>query len=300
MKSEHSIPEMTFIVGAPRSGSALLLDFLTVPKKMGWIPGKLMANPGKLPLAARSNKQNWPLLGEFFLERRFAWKSVPEPAGGEAFWSHYLNGFTPPNSDPYLPGVEHVREADKEKAREAVEKICRYQNRHRFVAEYTGLPRIRFLRSVFPDAKFIQVLRDPRSVAYHMIKRAGDADLPLWKEREKWLELMPEELQSRFHGLPPTPLNFCGVLVRWYHDLYKQEMGELPESGRMEVAYSDLLSRPEKTLGKVMNFVDLPVNKRFKYYLKFHVIRESNHRTNRSLEKDEAADLARAVAALDA
>ncbi|MDF3130303.1 sulfotransferase [Kiritimatiellaeota bacterium B1221] len=295
MSNDNTMPEMLFVVGAPRSGSSVLLDFLTVPKTVAWIPQRLGEHPEKLSLARRANKLNWPLLGEFYLERRSVWKSVPEPANGESFWSHYMHGFTPHDAEPYIPGPEQVSSEDMEKMREIIREICYMQRRQRFVAEYNGFPRIRILKSVFPKAKFIQVLRDPRSVAYQMVKRAEGANLPLWKEREKWAALMPEVLQARLKNLPDTPLNFCGVLVRWYHELYKIEMDELHEMDKMEVAYSDLLSRPDKILGKVMKFADLPQNKRFKYYVKFHDIQQSNQRTNRNLNSTEAEQLAQAV-----
>ncbi len=295
MSNDDHLPEMYFVVGAPRSGSSVLLDFLTVPKTVAWIPQKLGENPEKLMLAKRANKLNWPLLGEFYLERRSVWKSVPEPANGEKFWTHYLNGFTPKDTEPYIPGPGQVEPADAEKLREAIKEICHLQRRHRFVAEYSGFPRIQLLRSIFPKAKFIQVLRDPRSVAYQMVKRADGANLPLWKEREKWTSLMPEVLQERMKALPETPLNFCGILVRWFHELYNTEMALLPETDRLEVAYSDLLSRPDKILTKVMQFADLPLNKRFKYYVKFHDIQQSNQRTNRNLNSTEAEQLAQAV-----
>ncbi|WFB35400.1 sulfotransferase [Kiritimatiellota bacterium B12222] len=297
--SKHDLPDMVFVVGAPRSGSRLLLDFLTVPKNVGWIPQKLADNPEKLSLAVRANKLNWPLLGEFYLERRSYWKSVPEPAVGEAFWEHYLHSFTPADHEPFVPAATQVDASEADRVVEAVKQICHVQRRNRFVAEYSGFPRIDYMRAIFPEAKFIQVIRDPRSVAYQMVKRADGANLKVWEAREQWKTLMPEALKKRMDDLPQSPLNFCGILVRWFHELYKEEMAKLPEGDALEVAYSDLLSRPEKVLTKVMSFVNLPQNTRFKYYVKFHDIQQSNQRTNRSLNADEADQLEQAVAALD-
>lgn len=296
--TQDNLPEMIFIAGAPRSGTQIPLDFLTAPKNVAWIPEKLGERPEKLSLARGANKLNWFLLGEFFLERRSVWKSVPEPARGAAFWEHYLPGFTPSDEDPYIPGPEHLQEAEVERAREAVKDICHIQRRQIFVAEYSGLPRIRLLRAVFPEAKFIQVLRDPRSVAYQMVKRDNGEDHTQWAEREKWAQLLPPVLQARLADLPFTPLNYCGVLVRWFHELYKAEMSELPETDRMEVAYTDLLSRPNPTLKKVLAFANVQQTKRFNYYLKFHDIQNSNQRTNRNLNSTETEELAIAVSGI--
>ncbi len=288
-------PNLIFIVGAPLSGTSILLDFLTVPKNVAWIPKKLAENPKSLRMAGRTGRQNWPLLGEFFLERRFAWKSVPEPASGTGFWEHYLPRFTPPDSEPYVPGRDTVTEVEKETLQRVVCDLCDRQRRGLLVAEHTGFPRIRLLREVFPEARFIQVIRDPRSVAYQMVKKTGGANHRLWEHRAKWKEAMPPALKQRLDELPDTPLNFCGVLVRWYHDLYTEETGELPADAFCEVAYSDMLSQPTPTLKKVMKFAGLEMNSRFKYYLKFHDIQQSNLRTNRNLNDTEAEELTLAV-----
>lgn len=288
-------PHLLFVVGAPRSGSTLLLDFLTVPKNVAWIPQKLARNPSCLRLAGRTGRQNWPLLGEFFLERRFAWKSVPKPATGSEFWEYYLPDFTPSDSEPALPGKSAVTDAQKETLQRVVCDICDRQRRSLLVAEYTGFPRIRLMREIFPEARFLQVIRDPRSVAYHMVKKMDGANHHLWEHRAKWKALMPPALQQRLSELPDTPLNFCGVLVRWYHDLYAEETGELPSEDFCEIAYSDLLSQPTPTLKKVMKFAGLEMDSRFKYYLKFHDVQQSNQRTNRNLSGTEAEELALAV-----
>jgi len=76
MKDE-SLPHIIFVCGTQHSGSNLLLDFLSVPKNAGWIPERLAEQPQRLSISRSVNRQNWPLLGEFFLERRKIWKSLP-------------------------------------------------------------------------------------------------------------------------------------------------------------------------------------------------------------------------------
>jgi hypothetical protein len=47
-----------------------------------------------------------------------------------------------------------------------VAEINRCQRKSRFITKYTGWSRIAFLRSIFPEAKFIHLVRDGRAVAY--------------------------------------------------------------------------------------------------------------------------------------
>lgn len=289
---------MYFVCGTPRSGIDLMLDFLSVPRNAGWIPEKLAAEPEHLSLASRVHFQNWFLLGEFFLERRQEWKRLPVPATDGRFLAHYLSGFHSDSEPPCIPGADQVTDAERERLQEVVVEIADRQRRNNLVMGYEGFPRVRMLRSIFPKAKFIHTIRDPRSVAYQMIRKSQKMDRSFLEERKKYISLMPRILQERLEALKETPIAFCGVYTRWMHDLYKQELSELPEEDHIEVAYSDLLAKPEKTLKKATAFCGYPHDKRFRYYVKFHDIQISNQRTNRNLSNEEAEQLTQAVAAV--
>jgi hypothetical protein len=292
-------PQTYFICGAPRSGTTVLLDFLTVTRETGWIPEKLSLEPEKLSHASKVRRQHWPLLGDFWLERRFAWKRVTSPAEDLGFWNHVLPGFEPDLTQPVNPDDLELSEEQLENARKALRSVCRRQGVTKFVGHYTGFPRVALLRKLFPDAKFIQMLRDPRSVAYHLVRRVEGGNHEKWNNRAAWKALMPENLQQRLESLEDTPLNFSGVLVRWYHELYSQAFAELPKEDWMEVAYADLLAFPEKTLKRVYKFADLKYTSRFAYYLKYHQIHQSNTRTSRNLDEVESEQLKQAVSSLD-
>ena len=107
---------------------------------------------------------------------------------------------------------------------------------------------------------------------------------------------MPDVLQDRLKELKMEPLSFCGVYVRWLHEQYKEELGEIPKSHRMEVAYSDILSRPMHPCNRALEFAGFPVDKRFSYYLKYHYIQVSNKRMQRKLNDEETELLAEAIA----
>jgi len=298
MKDE-ALPKLIFVCGTRYSGQELLLDFLSVPKNAGWIPERLAERPDRHSLARSIHRQDWFLLGEFFLERRNVWKSLPEPASDSRFLAHYLSHFEGTGEQPFVPGPEHVSPEEREALREAVKSISFWQRRNNLVIGYDGFPNIRMLRQIFPDARFMQTIRDPRSVAYSLIRKILKVDHSLLEQRKAYIPLMPEVLQQRLDDLPDTPISFCGVFTRWLHDLYKEEMKELPKEDQLEVAYSDLLSRPEVTLKKALKFAGYPYDKRFKYYLKFHDIQISNQRSNRNLSNDEAEQLKQAVAPIE-
>lgn len=289
--------QVLFVVGAPRSGSTLLLDFLTAHPQTSWICEDLDTHPGELKRAARIRRFDWPLLGEFWFERRYAWEKLPSPAENSGFWDHWLPGFSHTDTEPHPPRPDEVREEDVVKAREALAELCAYQRRSFFVGQCTGFPRVALLRRVFPQARFIQSLRDPRSIAFWMAKQFNkNPENPLWVNREVWKKAMPEALSARLDTLELTPLNFSGVLIRWYHQCLRAELQELPGSDRLEVGYSDLLSKPEETLKRVFRFAGLPHCKRLDTYLKYHSIHGKNQRSRKEMTQIESDQLEQAVA----
>jgi hypothetical protein len=297
--SESTLPKLIFVCGTPRSGVDLMLDFLSASKSAGWIPEKLALNPTRLSYARQIHKLCWPLLGEFFLERRYAWDSVAIPAPANTFLHAYLSNFQLGDREYTPPGPEHVKEGEAERLREVLTDIANIQRRNNLLIGYYGFPRVRMLRSIFPEARFMHCIRDPRTLAYRMMMRMQKSGDAFFQKREEIIPHMPEPLQDRLRDLPDVPLAFCGAFIRWFHEAYKEEMEELPENYRIEISYSDLFSRPEYTCKRAMKFAGYPYDKRFKYYLKFHDIQASNQRTNRNLSDEDAEILAQAVAPIE-
>jgi hypothetical protein len=63
------------------------------------------------------------------------------------------------------------------KKKEAIQNVVAQmltRKRNRLVVKITGWPRIGFLKEIFPDAKFIHILRDGRAVANSYI------NVPFW------------------------------------------------------------------------------------------------------------------------
>lgn len=289
-----------FLVGAPRSGPSVLLDLLTAQPEFGYVTTAVERDPAEVGPSRRTRMYDVPLLGDFWFERRYWKKKLPAPAETAAFWEYYLPGFRYRHEEPRLHTGEGVTEAEAARCREAVEAIQDLQGRELFLGQCAGPSRVAMLRRVFPEAKFIQMQRDPRSVALHLsmrMKQDGSATA-LWENREGWRALMPAVLQERLEALPDTPLNFAGVMVRWWHVQYREELGALPETDRLSLAYADLLAKPDVTLKRALKFAGLKPAKRLLRYVKYHTVQHSNKRMPRNLPDDATAQLERAVGKL--
>ncbi len=284
-----------FILGAPRSGTTLLLDLLSAHEALAWISEHLNREPENLALASRNRMYDWPLAGTFLFERRYAVNRLPMPVEPWTFWEHYLPGFRRAGDIPRPHLATDVTEADAERCRGAVAEICRRQHKNLLLSKYTDFPRIRLLRAVFPNAKFIYLSRDPKSVAVSYARRVEKGEFSEWKEKDVWRAALPGELRQRLDTLAPTPLNLCGILTRWFLDCTHEEYAELPKADRLHIRYAGLVATPEKTLGRISDFLGLPTCRRALRYIKLRDIREQNKRLKLDLDTKPLLDLQQAV-----
>lgn len=286
-----------FLVGVPRSGPSMLMDLLTAQPEFSYVTRAVEVDPALLLPSRKTRMYDVPLLGDFWFERRYWKKKLPAPADSADFWEYYLPPFRYRPGEPCRHTAETLEERDAIRCREAVEEIQDLQKRHLFLGQFSGPSRVAMLRKVFPEAKFIQMQRDPRSVAIHLSKQMKPerSAQPLWEHRRAWRKMMPVELQARLDALPDTPLNLAGVMVRWWQYQYKCELSGLPETDRLSLAYADLLSKPDRTLRRVLKFLGLKPAKRLERYVKYHSIQQSNKRLSKNLADDTAAQLERAL-----
>jgi len=106
---------------------------------------------------------------------------LPQPDEAYAFWDHFTGiDF----SRDFLLGLT----ADSVSGRrvcEALEKTLAYQGKVRFATKLTGPGRIYYLLSIFPDARFVHVIRDGRAAVESLLRVAfwrekGGLDAPFW------------------------------------------------------------------------------------------------------------------------
>ena len=152
----------------------------------------------------------------------------------------------------------------------------------RVVDKYPELVfRIPFVRSLFPDAKFIFLVRNGWDTCQSIegwSKRLGvqlDAEQHDWwgANNRKWNLLWEqiitsdEDLQGAIpdRGELENPLDMAAL--EWIVSMQEglRLMRQFPDAIQM-VRYEDLVERPEDSLNQLLNFCELPPDKRFLDY----------------------------------
>ncbi len=104
--------------------------------------------------------------------------------------------------------------------------------------------RLPYIQSIFPEAKIIHIVRDGRDVACSL--RAGCGG-------DSWLHLKPpdwQQLMMSSHGAIRCALCWRSVL--------EIALADLSGMTHLQVRYEDLVTEPQATVSKVLNFLALP------------------------------------------
>ncbi len=161
-----------FVIGTGRCGSTLLAEILAAHPEIGWIsrfPRHLARVARALPVAPH------PIEAYGLLEQQVS-PMLVDPC----------RDLTAEDAAPWL----------ERRLRRFFETHAQDEARPVFMHKFTGWPRARLVAAVFPDAKFVHVYRDGRSVANSYLQVPwwrGYRGVPQWsfgdlseQERREW------------------------------------------------------------------------------------------------------------------
>jgi len=178
-----------FVIGAGRSGTTVFFDLLTSHSDFCFFTNYddiLSATPF-IGLARRVfDNRFWQNLG-----RRRDYSGVSDfsslrPRKTEAyrFWRRYAGqDFVRSYLWSQRPSPSTIW-----KVRRKVDQLCGWQRRRCFAAKFTGPGRIGYLREIFPNARFIHIVRDCHSQVHSTLNvgfwKAGGGLERLWWNRD--------------------------------------------------------------------------------------------------------------------
>jgi hypothetical protein len=146
--------------------------------------------------------------------------------------------------------------------------------------------RLSFLRTVFPDARYIHILRNGAEVARSIEREA------IWytKFGYRW-KLLSQYAQSRQETLALP--DFCADdfekgLLEWRLslDALYSSMNGLTADRFLEITYADLVELPRRTTTRIVDFLELPEDAGVIEFASSHVSRRSPKITGKITEKE--------------
>ncbi|MDF2705521.1 MAG: sulfotransferase [Nonomuraea muscovyensis] len=131
----------------------------------------------------------------------------------------------------------------------------------RFVHKFTGWPRATFLHAVFPDARFVHIVRDGRAVANSLAQMPwwrGHLGVPGWR-----FGPLPAGYAEEWEAGGQCLVHLAGLGWKTMMDRYETARAAVPAEQWLEVRYEDLLADPRKHMDQILGFYDLPWTREF-------------------------------------
>jgi hypothetical protein len=234
-----------FIVGAGRSGSTVVQTILARHPHLAWLTIVGKRYPHK-PAWHRHllDAIDAPILGPMIADSL-------APSEIFDYWDHYAKGFR--RTCRNLTAEDVTVQTSRNIRRALAELLT--ERRSRLVAKATGWSRMGYLREIFPDAKFIHVLRDGRAVANSFM----NVDWWLgWQGPQNWRygELSPA-LAAEWER---SGRSFVALAaIQWKIIIASMEEGrrQVAEENFLELRYEDLCADPTASMQRVTRFAGL-------------------------------------------
>ena len=256
MKGAVADAPPVFLLGAARSGTSLLYKCLCLHPETAWISNWMRRFPGHPGVAVldriprhlpEQRRAIWFGGGGnayvYGRHRRVLERLFPMPVEGEPVFASC--GVPPPAAE-----CPHLSEAELEALRTLVPTIIRSSGGRVFVNKRIGHNwRIPLLRVAFPDARFIEIVRDGRAVAYSLsrVDWWDDSDLP-WMgggTPREWCE-------AGFNSWELCARNWVAEL-----DAIADGLRTVPAERRLQLHYEDFVAAPVDALERVAAFAGL-------------------------------------------
>jgi hypothetical protein len=141
------------------------------------------------------------------------------------------------------------------------ERRAQAQGRPVFLHKFTGWPRAGLLAAVFPEAKFIHVVRDGRAVANSWLQ------MEWWEgfngpDHWQWGPL-PAAYAKEWHREGDSFPVLAGLLWKLLIDAHDAAASSVAPSSWLEVRYEDLIASPRDAFTRMLDFSGLPADQRF-------------------------------------
>jgi hypothetical protein len=165
-------------------------------------------------------------------------------------------------------------------------KVLQVQNlwgRPRFVNKnLQNSFRVRLLNAIFPDVKFIHIIRDGRAVAFSILnKKVNGATSPILLVDFK--DILRDKYQYERSELYNYGLAWKEYVIR------AREASAVAQDRYYEVLYEDLIREPYNELRKIIDFCELEWYNKFKE--KIPPTRNMNEKWRQKATKDQRRDL---------
>lgn len=251
-----SDPGIAFVLGTGRCGSTLVHEVLARHPAVGFLTNLEDRLPLP-PVAGRFNNELFRRVPVRFTQKggriRFA------PSEG---YRALERGVSPIVCTPQRDLVAgDVTPWLEKRTRRFFADRAQAQGRPVFLHKFTGWPRAGFLGRIFPEAKFVHVVRDGRAVANSFLQ------MPWWRGYEGpeawgWGPLSAA-YEKEWVASDRSFAMLAGIEWKILIDAFEAAKAEVPADRWLELRYEDFVAAPRDVTGEILSFLNLDWNPGF-------------------------------------
>ena len=275
-----------FFLGAPRSGTTIIFEAFAAHEDLSWFSNYLSKHP-KYPvvsLLSRLTFSNYLQGSEKQISKQSRLKNhLPYPSECYSVWesccgTKFLFDFLKD---------QRADETEKQRLVKTISKVMQYHGKKRFAAKITGPSKIHYLDSIFPDAKFVHIIRDGRSVVNSLMnvnfwREGGGYHKPWWNNG---LTNRDIEIYEKYQR---SSLALAAVQWRRIIKIARDESEKIKNNRYCEIKYEDFMKEPHGLMQELFDFSGLDYSKKVEKYMdKRSNFKSQNYKFLESMSKNE-------------
>jgi hypothetical protein len=279
------------IFGVGRSGTTLISEIIFQHNALAWPSTYQNRYPAKVwinKLRPFLDNRFWSLRGqkEQIDKIPFYKNYLFRPSEANAFWKY----ITRPETNFLYNFLldKQVTSTEKQRIRNVFEKMVRYQKRKRLAVKLTGPGRIGYLKSIFPDAIFIEITREPFANIRSLLK------VPFWKDRGMyklwWQGAYTEDEQKMALNWKDKPALITALQYSKIRETTLQEAG-LHKVQFYSFAYEDFVQNPQNIIAQILSVTGLKACNYVDKYLKSIKFHDRNSNALESFDVKDQVQL---------
>lgn len=268
-----------FIVGTGRCGSTIFQQVICEHPQLAWLSATFdyyAAKPSinRLLLGVA----DLPVVGPYLRKQKVLRPWEPYP-----IWEQNCPGFKEPFRDLRAEDVTPVVRKNMQQA--AAQLVT--AKRDRLLGKITGWPRIGLLQEIFPDAKFIHIVRDGRAVVNSLL------NVDWWSgwqgpEAWRWGTLTPTQ-REQWETYGQSFVALASIEWNILMDAMQQARPLVPAENFLEIRYEDFCDDTVGMTKDVMDFCELSWSTELANAVGTYKIRNTNYKWQKDLSPAQQA-----------
>lgn len=258
-KNEQLLEKPIIIFGSGRSGTTLISEIIFQHEDLAWHSNYQELFPkfaGINYMRRLFDNKMWRIIGMNTQNNRsFSNYMLFRPIERYDFWEA-VTGERIDFSRNFLLDQKATPE-EREHIRTFFAKMIKYQKRKRLAIKITGPARMEYLMSIFPDAQFIEITRDPIAVIRSWMEIYWNEQITnqLW-----WQGAYSEAELKKANELSSNKFLFAAFQLRKLMETTQAEIDKM-HPDIFKGSYEEFVKDPKAFTAKMLSFLHLQPSK---------------------------------------